>query len=152
MIPVVAMIMRSRWIFKLSKAQLCHRTKERGKDSRKRTPQKNPQFSRCLILYLTFEVDLLYMNIANRPAPTIAQLPLINIFASITDAAPDCLAALAEAEAVPDGLPVVVVAAADFELALAPEPVGLAEDAVMVTPSAEQIWTEIVSNAIQLYC
>jgi len=58
------------------------------------------------------------------------------------------LAALAEAEAVPDGLPVVVVAAADFELALAPEPVGLAEDAVMVTPSAEQIWTEIVSNAI----
>jgi len=60
------------------------------------------------------------------------------------------LAALAEAEtdAVPDGLPVVVVTAADFELTLAPELVGLAEDAVMVTPSAEQIWTEIDSNAI----
>jgi hypothetical protein len=60
------------------------------------------------------------------------------------------LAALAEAEAeeVPDALPVLVVAADDFELVPAPGPVGMAEDAVMATPSAEQILTEIDSNAI----
>ena len=53
------------------------------------------------------------MNIAIRPAPTIAKLPLIHIFTSSTDAAPACLALLAEAdaEALPDGLPVVVAAA-----------------------------------------
>jgi hypothetical protein len=90
------------------------------------------------------------MSNANKPAPTSAQLPLINIFASTTDPAPASLVALAEAEAEagPNVLPVVVTAAADFELALAPEPVGVAVDAPIVTPRTPQIWTEIDSNAI----
>jgi len=82
MIPVVAMLMRSRLDIQISKVQLCHKSAYRppyggvgqqkeGKIAERETPQ-NRRFSHCLILYPIFEADLLYMNIANRPAPTIA--------------------------------------------------------------------------------
>ena len=76
------------------------------------------------------------------------------MLASIAEAPPACLVALADADAdaVPDGLPVVVLAAAVFELAPAPELVVGTDDAVMVTPSAAQIWTEIDSNAVLICC
>jgi hypothetical protein len=90
-----------------------------------------------------FRGQALYIIIANRPAPTIAKLLPIIMFASIADAAPVCWAAVTEA----DGLPVVVLGAV---LAAVLALVGMPEGALTVTPIAAQIWMEIDPNAIRV--
>jgi hypothetical protein len=75
---------------------------------------------------------------ASTPAPRMAKLLPITIFASIANAPPVCCAAVAEA----DGLLVFVVEPVAVELGIA---VVLADGTVI--PIAAQIWAEIVTKA-----